>query len=990
MNPAAESTSDDDDWFTKDIDDFVVEIRPNAPEKVADEKAEPDVAEGYSQLNINLTKLYPDSDGNYFVPTHQDTAYATTSKTRFNLPKYRAEYIQKIPISKLTTLADNKADSVFLDIHIQKREFIRRITQHSLSDDLLLVIMKIMNRIGTLPMDEHNGELFSVLADHEAFWNHLVEFFKKNTKKGNKNPILQGVSTISVFTELVHTLALLRRYVGLENFLEPLEKVGLNTNDLRLVDEAAATGLDKFTIYPTLEELKKTEIDLEPNIVNGAFSSVEHYLKIQLTLLKEDFMIPLRNGIEAFKAGDEESFNNDASLDGIRIHKCVKLLLPSNVNRHSAKNELIIVDLDPEQRVLGKSDVYRKMALHKSKRLMTGSMICLTSSIALEDLIVAVINRRDDKQLSNGYVYIDIINIENIQNFFNRELIMIESEVFFEPYHQVFNVLKNLNKDTFPMQTYIVECSNEHRLPDYISREKKLIFSHRGQEYNVRAPSEWPATGENIGLNNSQYAALKLALTHKFALIQGPPGTGKTHTGLEIMSALLANTDHQMLVICQTNNALDQLLCGLLKYTKSLVRMGKQSKNALLDAYNLNESIDGVDWRLRKLHYNTKQEYLKVMEEFEEIQLFDDNESIVQKLNQLQKISCRMDEVNHIIKYEKVKSFRVIGMTTTFAARNHKMLQILQAPIVLIEEAAEILEPHIVASLTSATQHCILIGDHQQLRPTVAVYELSKKYKMDISLFERLIRNQANAVCLTEQYRMRPEIADLIRPVIYSNLQDNEGNKNRSKIKGMRQNLFFFNHTVPEDGDSASDKKSKKNSFEWKFLMALCEYIVNQGYGPADIVVLTMYNEQMKQLKTKFKKLEKLRNIRITVADNYQGEEAKIVLLSLVRSNQSHSIGFLANDNRICIALSRARDGLYIVGNMNLLAQASKTWKAIRARLEMHSAIGEVLELMCEEHGSLAPISKPEDFKGVIIGGCTCGAGLDNRPTRKKKAGLDT
>ncbi|XP_055607066.1 NFX1-type zinc finger-containing protein 1-like [Uranotaenia lowii] len=984
MNPAAESTSDDDDWFTKDIDDFVVEIRPNAPEKVADEEAEPDVAEGYSQQNINPTKLYPDSDGNYFVPTHQDTAYATTSKTRFNLPKNRAEHIQKIPISKLMTLADNEADSVFLDIHIQKREFIKSITQHSLSDDLLLVIMKIMNRIGTLPLDELNGELFSVLADHEAFWNHLVKFFKKNTKKGNKIPILQGVSTISMFTESVRTLALLRRYVDhcnerLDSFVEALEKVGVSTNDLRPVDEAAATGLDKFTIYPTLEELKKTEIDLEPNIVNGAFSSVEHYLKIQLTLLKEDFMIPLRNGIEAFKAGDEESFNNDASLDGIRIHKCVKLLLPSNVNRHSAKNELIIVDLDPEQRVLGKSDVYGEMALHESKRLMTGSMICLTSSIALEDLIVAVINHRDSEQLSNGYVYIDIINIENIQNFFNREFIMIESKVFFEPYHQVFNVLKNLKKDTFPMQTYIVECSNEHRLPDYISREKKLIFSHRGQEYNVRAPSEWPATGENIGLNNSQYAALKLALTHKFALIQGPPGTGKTHTGLEIMSALLANTDHQMLVICQTNHALDQLLCGLLKYTKSLVRMGYQSKHALLDAYNLNQSIDGVDWRLRKLYYNTKQEYLKVMEEFEEIQKCDDNKSIVQKLNQLKKLSRRMNELNHITKYEKVKSFRVIGMTTTFAARNHTMLQILQAPIVLIEEAAEILEPHIVASLTSSTQHCILIGDHQQLRPTVAVYELSKKYKMDISLFERLIRNQANAVCLTEQYRMRPEIADLIRPVIYPNLQDNEGNKNRSKIKGMRHNLFFFNHTVPEDEDSTSDEKSKKNSFECRFLMELCRYMVKQGYGPADIVVLTMYNGQMCQLKTQFKKCKKVRNIRITVADNYQGEEAKIVLLSLVRSNQSHSIGFLSNDNRICIALSRARDGLYIVGNMNLLAKASKTWKAIRARLEMHSAIGEVLELMCEEHGSLATISKPEDFEGVIIGGClrTCGAGLD-------------
>ena len=59
----------------------------------------------------------------------------------------------------------------------------------------------------------------------------------------------------------------------------------------------------------------------------------------------------------------------------------------------------------------------------------------------------------------------------------------------------------------------------------------------------------------------------------------------------------------------------------------------------------------------------------------------------------------------------------------------------------IVEEAAEVLEAHIVTSMPQATQHLILIGDHQQLKPSPTVYELALKYKLDISLFERMVRS---------------------------------------------------------------------------------------------------------------------------------------------------------------------------------------------------------------------------------------------------------
>lgn len=83
-------------------------------------------------------------------------------------------------------------------------------------------------------------------------------------------------------------------------------------------------------------------------------------------------------------------------------------------------------------------------------------------------------------------------------------------------------------------------------------------------------------------------------------------------------------------------------------------------------------------------------------------------------------------------------------------------LRALRPRIVIVEEAAEVLEAHLVASLTQACQHLILIGDHQQLRPNPAVYELAIKYNLEISLFERLIHNEYPHRMLANQHRMAP------------------------------------------------------------------------------------------------------------------------------------------------------------------------------------------------------------------------------------------
>lgn len=75
-----------------------------------------------------------------------------------------------------------------------------------------------------------------------------------------------------------------------------------------------------------------------------------------------------------------------------------------------------------------------------------------------------------------------------------------------------------------------------------------------------------------------------------------------------------------------------------------------------------------------------------------------------------------------------------------------------------------------------------------------------------------------------------------------------------------------------------------------------------------------------------------IQDVRACVVDEYQGEENDIIILSLVRSNQGGNVGFLKIGNRICVALSRARIGLYVIGNMTILAQSCALWRKIREK----------------------------------------------------------
>mmetsp|Transcript_59595 Transcript_59595/g.172594 ORF Transcript_59595/g.172594 Transcript_59595/m.172594 type:complete len:1690 (+) Transcript_59595:340-5409(+) len=311
---------------------------------------------------------------------------------------------------------------------------------------------------------------------------------------------------------------------------------------------------------------------------------------------------------------------------------------------------------------------------------------------------------------------------------------------------------------------------------------------------------------------------------------------------------------------------------------------------------------------------------------------------------------------------ELLREMEVVGMTTTAVSKYQQLLKALRPEVVIVEEAAEVLEAHILTALHPRTQHVILIGDHQQLRPATAVYRLSKLFHLDVSLFERLIHNGADHVTLLQQRRMHPKISRLIKPY-YPELRDHASTNERTEVMGVAKRTFFLKHNNLEDDEGESHSKS--NTFEVNFISALVAHLIQSGYEESQITVLSPYLGQVRNLKQKLRRDPNTASVLCTAVDNYQGEENDIIIISLVRSNRQRSVGFVAVENRINVALTRARCGMFIVGNADML-RGHSLWSKIISELQSDGSFGEKMPLIEPKSGSVFEVKNADDISCLL------------------------
>lgn len=334
---------------------------------------------------------------------------------------------------------------------------------------------------------------------------------------------------------------------------------------------------------------------------------------------------------------------------------------------------------------------------------------------------------------------------------------------------------------------------------------------------------------------------------------------------------------------------------------------------------------------------------------------------------------------------------KIIGVTTTGLSKYRGLIAGVRPRVVMIEEAAETMEPPVTAGCVPTLEHLILVGDHKQLRPQCGVKGLERPpFDLNVSLFERLVNNDLPYKMLKKQRRMIPEIRRLLGPIYRNDINDHitmRSPKERLPIPGMGGvNSFFMTHTWQEARD---DQMSCTNIQEADMVVGMYDYLISNGMTEDQITVLTFYNGQRKLILRQLRHHTRLgydstRIFKVVTVDSYQGEENDVVLLSLVRSNDEGKVGFLDVENRVCVALSRAKRGFYMFGNAELLVGESKLWaKVINVMLadksvietdrapvsEPHGRLVFRVPVRCQKHGGRVFIEAPDDWTD-IDGGC--------------------
>ncbi|KAJ1326606.1 helicase required for RNAi-mediated heterochromatin assembly 1 [Microdochium nivale] len=379
----------------------------------------------------------------------------------------------------------------------------------------------------------------------------------------------------------------------------------------------------------------------------------------------------------------------------------------------------------------------------------------------------------------------------------------------------------------------------------------------------------------------------------------------------------------------------------------------------------------------------------------------------------------KLDELFKQSRAEAIRSSRIIACTTTGAAMYAAQIEAAQPDFVIYEEAGEIQECHTLTSLRESVKQVVFIGDHKQLRPKVNNYALTVEkgdgYDLNRSLFERLILHEFPHTTLKAQHRMHPKISAFARALTYPDLQDGPNTEARLPIRGLQDRVIFINHDHPEaqmaeitDRRDPGQPGSKENHFEASMVLRIVRYLVQQGYGTSDMVVLTPYLGQLRLLReqlqvendpilndmdsssltqaglltTAASKVKK-GPLRLATIDNYQGEESDIVIASLTRGNDRGDIGFMSSPERLNVLITRSRCGLILLGNMETFqkSKARDVWGKFFGLLKANGHLYDGLPAVCDRHPTrTSSLATPSDFdKSCPDGGCAepCGGLLN-------------
>ncbi|KAG8567173.1 hypothetical protein GDO81_013523 [Engystomops pustulosus] len=469
-----------------------------------------------------------------------------------------------------------------------------------------------------------------------------------------------------------------------------------------------------------------------------------------------------------------------------------------------------------------------------------------------------------------------------------------------------------------------------------------------------RAQKSFTINELSHNLNHSQTEAIRKALTQPFTLIQGPPGTGKTVVGAhlvywfnEVNQVNLEpmttdeeeeeTSDGRVLMYCgPSNKSVDVVAEKLLPLRDKLHLLRVYSEQMELSEFPYPGSNRRVSGYLREG---------KPLESLRPITLHhlirQPSNEYSRKIREMDARIQRREEISHeeVTNYKKLLAdARKLELSRhdiilcTCVTSSSKVLTDLLVSQVIIDESGMCTEPETLVPIVSHknAQSIVLIGDHRQLRPVVKNY-VCRTLKVDHSLFERY---QERALLLDTQYRMHSDICKFPSDEFYN------GRLRTSPSLKLQPSLFYYQRyscpllfgkvegqeqslvVTSEEGNS----NSKANIIEAEQAVRLAKLLVSRSVEPKDIAILTPYNAQVAEV-TKRLQDQGLKEVTACTIMKSQGSEWRYVIFSTVRSTSAdeldsrptyswlrHHLGFLADPNQINVALTRAKEGLCILG----------------------------------------------------------------------------
>ncbi len=431
-------------------------------------------------------------------------------------------------------------------------------------------------------------------------------------------------------------------------------------------------------------------------------------------------------------------------------------------------------------------------------------------------------------------------------------------------------------------------------------------------------------------LNASQNQAIQAILGGQSVnILHGPPGTGKTTTLIHAVQALLKNKKQQLLLVAPSNTAVDVLTERLDALGITVVRMGNPVKisehiqSLTLDAKVENHAANKEAKTLEKqaraytdMGHKYKRNFGKLEREQRKA-LFDE----------ARKLRKEIDRIQDFMIADVLDKVQVI--TATLVGANHYTIRDRRYETVIIDEAAQALEPACWIPILKA-ENLILAGDHCQLPPTVKSSQRSNE-GLYHTLFEKLVARYPEHVSLLNvQYRMHTQIMTFPSAALYDNrLQAASLVANRSLLNDEEPLLFI--DTAGAGFEETQLESAISNQEEAAFLRRHLHSLLNtlsQDYPLTDmpsIGIIAPYRGQATLLKETIKEDTEIAAfsapIQINTIDSFQGQEKDIIYISLTRSNSAQQIGFLADVRRMNVAMTRARKKLIVIGDSSTIGQ---------------------------------------------------------------------